>query len=151
VSDDNVLNDLKSKFQRLLELREKRDQASAAEKSAKKEYREYEAQLYEELTDADQRGTLTFNFGGKLGEAKFGKRSTTFGRVIDKQAAIAALRKEGLDDAIVQESIAEGRLNELVRERHETGTELPEGIDFYNRAIITISRKKGVQPDALDV
>lgn len=149
MTDDTVLTDLKSKFSRLLELREKKDVTKLAADQAKAEYQEEQAKLYRELQEEGIRGSMTFDFGGKLGTARFGRRATHFGRVVNKQAAIDALKAAGQDDAVLQESVAQGRLNELVRECLETGRDLPDGVDYYTNEIITVSRKKG--GDALDV
>lgn len=138
---ENPLDQFKAGFQRLLELREDRDIKQGAFKKADKLYKEAESQLYEELQEAGIRGRLEFDFGGDLGIAKFQRRSTKYGRVIDKDAAVAALKALGLDDVIYDTAVREGRLNEKVRDWLETNTELPDGVDFYERKGISISRK----------
>lgn len=138
---DTTLSDFKAKFRELAELREASDIAKAAEKKASKAYREAEAQLFAELEDAGITGRQSFDFGGDLGKISFQRRSTTYGRLIDKDAAIAALKEAGLDEMIFQESVREKRLNELVRDRLEAHADLPEGVDYYQRKGISISRK----------
>lgn len=138
---DNPLEEFKGSFQRLLELREDKDIKAAAADKADKEYREKEAELYEELQEAGIRGRHTFDFGGDLGTAKFQRRSTKYGRVIDKKAAARALKEMGLDEMFDDTAIRAGRLNEKVRTWLETNTELPDGVDFYERKGISISRK----------
>lgn len=124
-----------------MELRETRDFDKKKYDTSKAAYREYESELFEELRELGIRGTLTFDFGGDLGTAAFVSRATTYGTIVDKRTAIEALKREGHTEAIMEEAIREGRLNELVRTYHETGKELPEGVDFYERKIISISRK----------
>lgn len=138
---DNPLEEFKAGFRRLLELREARDTDKAKADKSSAAYRELEAELYAELEEAGIRGRLEFDFGGDLGTAKFQRRATTYGRVVDKDAAIAALRAMGLDDVIYDTAVREGRLNEKVREWRETGADYPEGVDAYDRKSIAISRK----------
>lgn len=133
--------DFKSRFQRLLELRERRDIEKKASKKSEKEYREYEAALWEELFEMGVRGTIKFDFGGDLGEASFVSRATTYGKIIDAEVAMAALKAAGHGDVIYSEAVREGRLNELVRDLLESKQELPEGVDMYQRKGISISRK----------
>lgn len=130
----------KAKFARLLELREQRDIDKQAAKKSEAVYRECEAELWQELADAGIRGTLKFDFG-ELGSASFVSRATTYGKVSDKQTAIESLKALGLFDTINEESIREGRLNELVRTMEETHQEFPDGIGSYQRKGISISRK----------
>lgn len=134
------LDDFKSRFQRLLELRETRDIDKSKSKRSEKAYREYEAELFEAIKEAGIKGRLSFDFGGDLGTAKFQLRATTYGKIIDKASAIAALKAEGLDDLIYEEAVRERRLNELVRDRIESKSDLPDGVDWYDRRMISISR-----------
>lgn len=136
----NDMTEFKGKFMRLLELRETRDTDKAVSKKSEAAYREYEAELWAELADAGIKGTLKFEFGD-LGTASFVSRSTTYGTIVDKKTAIAALKAIGESEAINEESIREGRLNSLVRDYLETGKELPDGVDHYERKGISISRK----------
>lgn len=139
MTDD--LNAFKHRFLRLVQLREERDIDKAKAKRSEAAYREYEAELFEELRDSGFKGAIGFDFGGDIGTVKFQLRSTTYGKIIDKAAAIAALKKEGLDDLIYQEAVRERRLNELVRDRMESSGDLPDGIGSYDRQGISISRK----------
>ena len=134
------ISQFKSRFQRLLELRETRDIDKQKSKTSEKEYREYEAELFEELRELGVKGTIKFDFGD-LGTASFVSRSTMYGKLVDKDAAITALKAAGYGDVIFAEAVREGRLNELVRDLMESKTELPEGVDFYERKGISISRK----------
>lgn len=134
------LESFKARFRELVELREARDRDKAALKRSESAYRECEANLFADLEESGIQGRLTFNFGGDLGTVKFQPRSTRYGQIIDKEAAIKSLREEGLEEIIFQEAIREGRLNELVRDRLESGSELPEGVGWYPRRGISISR-----------
>lgn len=134
------MTDLKAKFRNLLELRVQRDEDKAAADASSRAYREAESELYTEMEDAGMRGRITFDFGGDLGKAGFQLRRTTYGRVLDNETAIAALEAEGLSDVIYDKAVREGRLNELVRDRLEARDKLPDGIDFYDRKGLSISR-----------
>lgn len=135
------LDAFKHRFLRLVELREERDVDKAKAKRSENEYRHYEAELFEELKDSGFKGAIGFDFGPEIGTVKFQLRTTTYGKLIDKTAALKALKEEGLDDLIYQEAVRERRLNELVRDRLEAKSPLPEGVDFYDRNGISISRK----------
>lgn len=141
MSDDTTTTDFKAKFQRLVELREERDMTKTAAKNAEKAYREYEAELFAETEEAGMEGRFGWDFGSDLGTAKFNRRRTFYGRVLDKESALKALREAGILDTIIEDHIREGRLNELVRDRLESGQDMPEGIDWYAREGITISRR----------
>lgn len=137
---DTSTAQFKSKFHRLLELREQRDIDKTAAKKSEAAYRECEAELFEELSELGVKGTIKFDFGD-LGVASFVSRATTYGKVIDSEAALKSLKAAGYGDVIYSEAVREGRLNELVRDLLESKTELPEGVDFYTRKGISISRK----------
>lgn len=132
---------LESKFRRLAELREERDIAKQAEKAAEEAYREYEASLFEEIEDSSLRGTVEFDFGDDLGKIRFQRRSTIYGRIIDKNAAMDAFENEALVEEMTAPKVEAKRLNEYVRERLENDGELPEGIGYYEKKFFTISRK----------
>lgn len=135
------LAQLESKFRRLAELREDRDIAKKTAETAEGEYREYEAELFVAIEDSSLRGTVEFDFGGDLGIIRFQPRSTIYGRVIDKNAALDAFENEALVDEMVAPKIEARRLNEYVRDRLESGQELPDGVGYYERKFFTISRK----------
>ena len=132
---------LESKFRRLAELREERDFAKKTAETAESAYREYEAELFGVVEDSALRGTIEFDFGGDLGTIRFQPRSTIYGRVIDKFAALESLENEALLDEMTAPKVEARRLNEYVRDRMENGQELPDGIDYYERRFFTISRK----------
>lgn len=136
----SALDDFKEEFRSLLQLRIKKDETKAAADKAKDEYNEAEAELYEALDQAGIRGRLEFDFGGDLGVAKFQRASTTFGQIIDTATAVASLESEGLDDVIYEKSVRKGRLNELVRDRDESGADLPDGVALYRNKRISVSR-----------
>lgn len=130
-----------SKFRRLAELRQARDEAKAAQTAAESAYREYEADLLEQVADSSLRGSVEFDFGEDLGVIRFQPRGTIYGKVVDKMAALDSLDAEMLREEMTSEAIEARRLNEFVRDKLEAGEELPEGIGYYERKFFTISRK----------
>jgi hypothetical protein len=134
------LTALESKFRRLAELRETRDIDKKAAELSEAAYREYEAELLETVKESSLRGTIEFDFGD-MGVIRFQPRSTIYGRVIDKNAALEAFEQEALVDEMTSPKIEARRLNEYVRDRIESNQDLPEGIDYYERNYFTISRK----------
>lgn len=137
----SAYDEFREEFRTLLELRVARDIAQTAIDKAKKEYREKEAELYNALKEAGIRGRLEFDFGEDLGVAKFQRRTTTYGRVLDMETAVEALKAEGHEEIVNRETVREGRLNEFVRTQLEAKKPLPDGVDFYDREGISISRK----------
>lgn len=134
---------LESRFRRLAELRRERDIDAATAKASEGAYREYEAELLEVVDDSGLKGAIGFDFGGDLGQVSFSKRKTVYGRVIDKHAALVSLAGEGLEEQMTGTKIEARRLNELVRERQESGEDLPDGIGFYEKRFFSISHKSG--------
>lgn len=131
---------LESKFRRLAELRETRDIDKQAAEHSEGAYREYEAELFEQIEGSALRGTVEFDFGD-LGVIRFQPRQTIYGRVIDKMAALDSLEGEDLIEEMTAPKIEARRLNEYVRGRLENGQPLPDGIDYYTRSYFTISKK----------
>jgi hypothetical protein len=130
-----------SRFRRLVELREKRDSTKIAAETAEREYRAYEAELFDELEDSPMKGTRRFDLGFPHGVVTFTPRETKFGRIIDADAALEYFEERGRIDDMTKPSIVKRRLNELVRELLDKGDPMPPGIDFYSNRGLTISKK----------
>lgn len=137
-----ALNSLESKFRRLAELREQRDIDAQAAKRSEEEYREYEFSLIDQLEDSALSGSVQFDFGGDLGVIKFQPRKTTYGRILDKNAAMESLEEMAITEEMTSPKIEAKRLNEMVREYQDQGLDLPEGIGYYDKKFISISRKR---------
>lgn len=134
---------LESKFRRLAELRETRDIDKQTAESSEAAYREYEAELLEAIDESALRGTVEFDFGADLGIIRFQPRRTIYGKIIDKNAALDAFEEEAIVDEMTAPKIEARRLNEYVRDRIESGQELPDGVGYYEKRYVTISRKNG--------
>lgn len=132
---------LASQLRRLVELREKRDETKAAAESANAEYREYEAEVYEQMEHGPFKGSRKVDLGAPFGTVTFTPRATPYGRVINREEALAYFESRGEKDTMVQEDVLARRLNEIVKDRLEAGEPLPPGTDFYYRRGVTISRR----------
>lgn len=130
-----------SKFRRLVELRTNRDERKTAAEVSENEYRDYESDLFEEIQSGPMHGTRRIDLGEPFGLVAFTPRETTFGRIIDAEAAVEYFEEHGQTDEMTKPQIGKGKLNERVRELLEQGKPLPDGVDFYVNRGITISRK----------
>lgn len=130
-----------SKFRRLVELRETRDQTKTSADIAEEEYRRYEGELFDEIQDGPMQGTRRINLGEEFGVVAFTPRETKFGRIIDADAAVEFFAKRDMAEEMTRPKIEKRKLNELVRDYLDAGKSLPDGIDFYVNRGITISKK----------
>lgn len=130
------------RMRRLMELREKRDTTKLAAETAEKEYRELEGELWDELSESPITGAIKLDLGEPYGKVTFGVRETYYGRVLDADAALEYFENSARIDEFTKPQIVPARVNELVRERLEAGETMPDGIDFYARRYISISRPK---------
>jgi hypothetical protein len=130
-----------SKFRRLVELRERRDITKGAADSAEEEYREYEAELFDEMANSPVKGTRRIDLGEPHGLVVFTPRETKFGRILNLDDALDYFEQRQMSDEMTKPGIAKRKLNEMVRELLEQGKSLPPGIDWYANRGITISKK----------
>lgn len=143
-----------SKCRRLLELRDVRDETKAAADESEEEYRNCEAELYEEWEDSPLKGRRRIDLGEPYGTVAFTPTKTVFGRILDADKALEYFENHGLTGSMTKPSIAKARLNELAKERVEQGQPMPDGVDWYANRRITITRPKnsgGVSSGGLDV
>lgn len=125
----------------VVDKREAKDEAVAAEKLAKKEYASAEADFWETMDDLGLT-TFTADLGDGYGKVQIQRRETVRGIVIDKEAAVAALREMGLDEGLLgTPEIGQAALSEHARDWLASGQQFPEGIDFTKRRYIALSRK----------
>lgn len=136
---DDVLVSLRSKFANLVELRDEKDIAKKKADKLKDEYDALQEELWEAMEDSGL-GSLKLEIGDE--NITFVARETLYGSVFDKDAAAEAFKKDGRFDEYTGIKFEAKRINELVRECIENGQELPEGVDFYSRRLISISRKQ---------
>lgn len=136
--------DLKAKARELLELKEDHARKKAASEAATREFREAEADFWNELDEELGVKTVTLELGPPHGTVTLGRRETIKGRVIDEDKAIPALRAMGLGDAVLKATpqIRQKVLNEHVRDILKSATgKLPEGVDFAKTRYIQVTKK----------
>lgn len=137
-----LTDDLTKKFRRLVELRDKRDEAKTASEKAGKEYEEYEETIFDEVSESAFKGAIKLDLGPPYGEVSFTNRETPYGRIIDADAAREYFEEHGELDELSDAKFSKSKLNEIVKERLEQQKSMPPGVDFYHKRGITISRSK---------
>lgn len=137
-----------AKMRRFMEAREKRDQLKEAAKAAEEEYREFEAEVWEELAPDDPNDPdyklipVKIPLGAPWGTVTFGPRETIYGRIIDDEAALEYYDRRAMADDVTAPKFVMARINEEVREKHENGEKMPDGVDYYAKRFVSITRAK---------
>lgn len=139
----DYLEQFRSKFRRLMELRVERDETKKAAETAETDYRGYEAELWDELSSSPLEGSIKLDIGLPYGIVAFTPTETFYARVIDEDVALEGFEQRAVVEEYTEPKIAKGRLNELVRECIEQNQKLPPGVDWYARRPIKITRQKG--------
>lgn len=137
-----ISNEAISKLRRLMEARQARDEAKRALKTAEDEYREMEAEIFAELEDGPIKRINNIDLGPPWGVVSFQARETVYGRVIDEEAAIEHFKAMGMLDEVTNRKPVMARVNEFVRDAVEQGEKPPEGLDYYRKQFVTITRQK---------
>lgn len=137
-----LADDAIKKLRRLMELRAKRDETKAAADQAEKEYREGEADVYEALADGPMDRLNNIDLGEPWGKVSFHAKETIYGRIIDEDAALEYFEQRAMADEVTKPKFSMARINEVVRDAVEQGESLPQGLDFYPRRFVQITRKK---------
>lgn len=133
---------LDTNLRKLVDLREKRDEAKGIADAAERAYREHEAQLWEEIEDAHGKvTTLTVDLGEGYGKVQFQRRATTYSRIIDEDAFVDAVKREGREEEFLKPGIRKKVLNEEVRDRNDRGVAQIDGVDFTVNRYISIARR----------
>ncbi len=140
---EGAAESLKAKMLRFMELRVTRDTTKAAAESAEKDYREFEAEVWDEIEESPIEGTLKLNLGEPFGVVSFSLRETYFGRVLDKDAALEHFEQRAIVDEMTEPTISKKRVNEMVRDSIDLGKPLPPGVDFYANRGVTVTKQKG--------
>jgi hypothetical protein len=123
--------------------KEEADVLDTRAKAAKRHKDELEDELWFELERA-KLPNPTFEDCPRPGlTLQLQRRETRRARILDYEAAAAALRDMGLDDEILedQRKVRQQRLNQEVNERLENGDELPAGVDFTSTRFVSVSYK----------
>lgn len=137
-----MINDKdKAKLRRMMDARVKRDADKKAAEKSEEEYREIEAEVWEELSEALE-GTLKVNLGPPHGVVSFLPKSTTYANILNADKILEYLEDRAMMDEMTEPKLVKGRLNELVRELEETGATMPPGLDSYRRRYVQITKQK---------
>lgn len=135
-----------AKVRRFMEVRERRDQDAEKAKASEKEYRELEAEVWDELAPAPEAEDQKLHshkvpLGDPYGTVTFEPRETIYGRIIDPEAAQEHYEQRAMVDEMVAPKFVGARVNEEVRAAHEQG-KMPPGHDFYAKRFVAIRRPK---------
>lgn len=132
---------LEAEARKLIDLRQdyegKRKLADKAEEKKKAQER-----VVYDLMSSEKQKTSTLELGPGYGDWSVGRRETIRGRIIDTDAALEAFDNEARSDEMAKVDIRKKPLNDLVRERLQTGQPLPPGVDFVRTPYIQLSRKQ---------
>lgn len=131
----------KAKLRRLMEARTKRDADKAALETSEADYREIEAEVWEELSEALE-GTLKVNLGPPFGTVSFLPKQTTYANILNADRLLEYVEERAMIDELTEPKLVKGRLNELVRELEETGAKMPPGLDSYKKRYVQITKQK---------
>lgn len=135
-----------AKVRRFMEARERRDEDAEKAKKSEKDYRELEAEVWEELAPAPEAQDQKLHshkvpLGDPYGTVTFEPRETIYGRIIDQELAMGHYENRALVDEVTAPKFVGARVNEEVREAYEKGT-MPPGHDFYAKRFVAIRRPK---------
>lgn len=119
----------------LAELKANYKQLDEAAKQAKSSHDAYQAQLFEELRDRGVKSVSTDN-------GRFDCKATIYANVNDMEAFTAWADARDLTDEFVKDAPEKARLNEFVRDCIDSGQELPDGVNWYERQYISITKAK---------
>lgn len=135
--------ELQQKGRRLVELRERRDQAKTALERAETDYREAEAELWEAFDESPVQGARKIDLGEPYGVVTLQAKETYYGRILDEDQALDFLNNNALTEEFTEPKIKKARINELVREYREANRDLSgTGLDFYAQRYVSISMPK---------
>jgi hypothetical protein len=126
---------------KLLRARERNDRAVQEEKAAKKEVARATAELADLLQD-EEVPSITIDLGPPFGQVRLVPGETRYAQVVDPEDLREALADEGLEEELFLPKPAKARLNELVNERLDHGQELPQGLSWYPKRKVTVTRLK---------
>lgn len=125
-----------------MELRAKRDEAKTAADISEKEYRDAEADVFDELNAGPVQRLNNVDLGEPWGKVSFHAKETIYGRIIDSEEAQDYFEQRAMLDEVTEPKFVMARVHEVVRDHYEQGETMPPGCDFYPRRYVQITRKK---------
>lgn len=137
---DDALQALRSRLVEFDELRTKKQLATKRADELKAQFNSLQEELWEAL-DATGLTSISVAVGDQ--KITFTAKETLYGNVFDREAAFAAFEAMGRADELTSTKEEKGRINELVRECLEHGQALPDGVDYYGRKVISVTKRAG--------
>lgn len=113
---------------RLARLKAAATRAAERADKAKVAFEDAQRKFYEQMQD-EGIGSI------KVDGTNFVPAQTTYGQIQDREAFIEWAREN--EPELVEYHERKGLINELVRERIETGAELPPGVGFYVKEYVS--------------
>lgn len=124
----------------VLEAREDYEEKRKAKVDAEKRKKELEARLNLRLRK-EKTSPITLDLGDKWGKRQFATREKRFARVIDGETLAKSLAAEGLSEGYTKTEFQKGALNDLVRNRIESGEPLPDGVDWSETPYVQVTKR----------
>lgn len=137
IPDDLTLGDAISEY---FKARENHDTAAEIAKNAKREFDRATYRLYKIMENASMKSVSVD--GGKT----VTRYTLAVGSVVGgEEAAIEGIKRDGLEDRLVKETVIKGQLTEFVKELRDKGEAFPEWARLYEieKISLTTSKKKG--------
>jgi hypothetical protein len=134
-------NELKSLVLQLVELRGRKDETDKVAKAAKKEFEDFQRELYERIQNSPVKGSRTVDIGGDHGKVMITPKATKYGRILDRTQAVDYLKERKLDAEFIKDDFRMARVHEIVREHIEQKKPLPPGFDYYTKEYFQITFK----------
>jgi hypothetical protein len=100
-----------------------------------------EADLNEAMAKAKMPGA-TLDLGPGYGRVQFNREQKVNSSVFDKDAAIAYFEAQGMATGYVEGTVRKAPLNQLIRERIESGQELPPGVEPRITKYVKVTKRK---------
>ena len=125
------------------------DKKLLALKTAKKRYRQLQAQADSAKTEHDVLQAEAFEMMRsrrimtlKAEDAAFSRKATIYGHVRDRELFANWCRENGYGDELLVQKENSRALNEIVRGLVDNGEDLPPGVGFYAKEYISITESK---------
>jgi hypothetical protein len=136
MADGSRLDTEARKYVRLRRDSEKK----AAEAARAKEALDAQIEVIHELMDDLHQPSTVLELGGDIGRIRLTKpKPTIYGRIIDKDVAIASLEALGMTEEALDFEIRKAPVNEMIKGCLERGEELPDGFDFSESKRLTLT------------
>lgn len=128
---------------RLVEKRKARDDLREALKTAEKDHKDAEERMWDYLDDEDQ-DTGLWNLGPPHGRYQFVKQETIKAVVKDPERAVADIRAQHLEKALLDEAqgIRQKPLTDDLKHRIREGIPFIDGVDVHFTRYVTTTKKK---------